>query len=197
MVKNFFRLLAIFVAAFILAFSVTYLNLDIGEEPKEADVIIVFEGTVGERQATAAKLFQEGYSSENIVVVSPYYEFQGVGLDQIYQVFGLPPENILFEEAATSTWTNATNTQAIMEEKGWDSAIIVSSDYHMRRSRLSMKRAADDPDQFDFTYVSAYPQDEDGQPYTYRDSEYGRNMAVAEVYKYWGYLLGLYHVIDL
>jgi len=59
---------------------------------------------------------------------------------------------LILEEEATSTWTNATNMIEIMEENNWDSAIVVTTDYHTRRIHLSFERASREKD-MDFTYV--------------------------------------------
>jgi len=88
------------------------------------------------------------------------------------------------------------NTLGMMEENGFDSAIIVSSDYHMLRTKLIYERTNRDHG-YDLTYVAAYqlvdgefiPWDEAGE-----DMEYVANL---EFWKYWGYLLGLYHFFNL
>jgi len=49
---------------------------------------------------------------------------------------------LILEEDVISTWTNATNTIEIMVENNWNSAIVVTTDYHTRRTCLSFERAS-------------------------------------------------------
>lgn len=84
----------------------------------------------------------------------------------------------------------------MMEENGFDSAIVVSSDYHMLRTKLIYERINWDYD-FELTYVAAYqltegefvPWDEAGENLQY--------VAKREFWNYLGYLLGLYHFFNL
>ena len=46
---------------------------------------------------------------------------------------GVPKENILLEEAAVSTYENFLFSKAIMDQQGFENAIIVSNDYHCYR----------------------------------------------------------------
>lgn len=168
-----------------------YYNLDVGEIAHEADVIIVNEGVYQERAQKGAELLHEGYADQ--ILVSPALDYS---LEWYYDL-GVSDEQIIREDEATSTWTNATNSLAIMEENNWISALVVSSDYHLRRVKLSYERAKRALDyDVDLTYISAYPV-EDGRLITYREDEVHRGFARGEVFKYMGYLLSLYRFIDL
>ncbi|QGS69964.1 hypothetical protein CV093_17845 [Oceanobacillus sp. 143] len=46
---------------------------------------------------------------------------------------------MITEDYATSTYTNALYTKEEMEKNNLKSAIVVSSDFHMRRSKLVFK----------------------------------------------------------
>lgn len=166
-----------------------FVGLDQGQTPQPADVIIVAGGSPN-RSYKAADLFLEGYADQ--IMESPITE----SILETYLYLGVPRENlVLDEQEATSTWTNATYTIEIMEEEGWDSALIVTTDYHIKRTRLSYERAARGKD-LDFTYVSSYPE-RDGDSLEYMDYGAGRHSGRREVFKYWGYMIGLYHWIDL
>lgn len=82
-----------------------------------------------------------------------------------------------------------------MEVNNWDSAIVVTTDYHTRRTQLAFERASRETD-MDFTYVSSY-QRVNGQPISYLDYSAGRWSGLSETFKYFGYVLGLYHIIDM
>lgn len=171
-----------------------FFNLDIGQQAQQADIIIVNEGLGPERAYRGVQLMQAGYA-DKIIVSPPYGEESNYNALPYYYEAGATEEDLILEMQASSTWTNALYSIEIMEENGWDTALVISSDYHMRRVKLSYERASQGKD-LNFIYVSAYPQ-KDGQniPY-YRHFEnffYGLN----EVWKYPGYLLGLYHYLDL
>ncbi len=175
----------------VLLFSIVFLRLDKGEQPKEADVIIVPEGATI-RAHQAVDLLQDGYSRSNQIIVSPGTEYNIPS----YLEAGAEKDQLIIEEDATSTWTNATNSVEVMEENNWESALVVTTDYHTRRARLSFERAAFEKD-MDFTYVSTYLEDDAGEPLGYLDYKDGWRTGLRETGKYFGYLLGLYHVIDL
>lgn len=190
------RTLKLFITGLILfagLFLLTYLTLDAGQELVTADVIIVPEGQP-ERSKKAVELLKEGKATSDKIIVSPIYDGSSNLLD-VYKRLGAIENNLVSETSATSTWTNATNTIKIMENNGWKSAIVVTSDYHIRRTKLSFNRASRGKD-LDFTFVSAYPS-KAGKPVHYIDSNHNRTQAAIEVFKYWGYLLGLYSMIDL
>ena len=103
---------------------------------------------------------------------------------------------IINDVRATSTYENAKNTLAIMEDKGYESANIVSSDYHIRRVRLIYERVNKDYN-FDLTYVSSYHLN-DGELVSWYRASLGVIIAgLVEPLKYIGYILGLYRYINL
>lgn len=181
----------VFLLFFLVLFFSIFISLDQGEEPQVSDVIIVAGGSPN-RTYKAADLLLEGWSSQDTVMESPITE----RIFQTYLYLGVPEESIsLLEQEATSTWTNAVYSVEIMEEEGWHSAIVVTTDYHIKRTRLSYERAARGKD-LDFTYVSSYPE-RDGESLEYMDYQAGWHSGRREVFKYWGYMIGFYHWIDL
>ena len=172
-------------------------HLDIGKEPQEADVIIVPGGELM-RDIKGAQLLKEGYSRSNKMISSPLNEYyQGKPLiDHLTETAGLSPDQIVPEFDATSTWTNATTTVKLMEENNWQSAIVLTTDYHTRRTRLAYERAARGKN-LTFYYVSAYYTNDQGNPISYLKTPYRWKIIWSEIYKSYGYYLGLYHLIDL
>ena len=47
---------------------------------------------------------------------------------------GVPEEAIVVEGDSFNTEQNLENARALMEERGWKSAVVVTSDYHLQRS---------------------------------------------------------------
>ena len=166
-------------------------NLEINEEPVVSDIIIVPEGAP-ERGVKASELLEEGYSESGKVIVSPLIVDAEFLQLKPYGELGMMDEDILADYQATSTWTNAVYSIALMEENGYDSAIVVSSDYHMNRVKFSFEKAAEGKD-LKFIYVSA------GGPYglPWIETQLGRRLVQNEILKTVGYWLGLYHFIDI
>lgn len=167
-------------------------NLIVDEEPVQSDVIIVPEGEEFVRASKAAELLNEGYSHSGQVIVSPITETNVEG----YKEFGVEPEQIIPETEATSTYENAVTTLEMMDEEGFESAIIVSSDYHMLRTKMIYERINRSYD-FDLTYVAAYQMVDDQIVPWYEAGTGFQKVANQEFWKYWGYLLGLYHFFNL
>ena len=55
---------------------------------------------------------------------------------------GVPPEAIFLEQRSTDTYQNVTFVHDILREHGWQSVLLVSSPYHMRRALLVWHKAA-------------------------------------------------------
>ncbi|CZQ96597.1 MAG: YdcF family protein [Trichococcus flocculiformis] len=166
-------------------------NLEINEEPVVSDIIIVPEGAP-ERGVKASELLEAGYSESGKIIVSPLLVDAELLHLQPYGELGMMDDDILADYQATSTWTNAIYSIALMEENGFDTAIVVSSDYHMNRVKYSFEKAAKGKD-MTFIYVSA------GGPYglPWIETQLGRRLAQHEIFKTIGYWLGLYHFIDI
>ncbi|CAM4382850.1 MAG: YdcF family protein [Paenibacillus macerans] len=83
---------------------------------------------------------------------SKYTEAEGMA--NYLERSGIPREKILLENEATSTFENLKFSQAIMEERGYDSALIITHTYHGNRAleiaeafgyhdpKLSLKKSA-------------------------------------------------------
>ena len=58
--------------------------------------------------------------------------------------FGIPRDALLTENKATSTYENALYSKEIILENEIKSALVVTSNYHMRRTRLAFERVFHD-----------------------------------------------------
>ncbi|SOC37735.1 DUF218 domain-containing protein [Salinicoccus kekensis] len=163
------------------------------DAPEKADVILMLGGGDGGRMVKAAELYHEGYSE--YVVISPALDEYYTQSVQFALDLGIPEGAIIEELVATSTYTNATETMDIMEAHDFQSALVVTSDYHLKRSKLIYDRVNSNhyDDVFDFTYVAALSAD--GDPWY--ELSYATNIWFREYVKMWGYRLGLYHFIDI
>lgn len=132
-----------------LAFVFGRKYLVIDESPKPSDVIIVLSGDEG-RLEKAADLYHQGYAKK---VLLSKVDGDGMRLTDAYRL-GIPDDAIIRENEATSTYTNALYTKKLVLDAGFKSAIVVSSDYHMRRSKLIFDRVYKDSG-VSFTYVAS------------------------------------------
>lgn len=191
MKRNYLVRLAGFFASIIVAIGlvcmITVTNLIVDEEPKVSDIIVVPEGA-SERAGEAVDLLDAGYSISGKIIVSPLTQ---ANID-FYVGAGAPREALINEGDATSTYTNAKNTLKMMQEMGYDSAVITSSDYHMLRTKMIYERQNRHYD-FDLTYVATY-HDLGGEEVTWWEAN--RRAGFSEIRKFWGYMFFLYHWVD-
>lgn len=124
--------------------------------PRPADAIVVFAGGVGEsgeagggyqeRVKHAIGLYQQGFaprlvfSSGFVGVAFPEAEV----MRSLAIANGVPQEAISLETAAKNTRDNVVLSNAVLRQHGADSALLVSSPYHMRRALLTWRKAAPD-----------------------------------------------------
>ena len=123
------------------------------DEKCKADVAIVlgaaaYEGEVSpvyrERINHGITLYKEGYV-EKIIVTGGIGE--GNDKSDAYYAkkyaiqMGVPADDILTEDTSTITEENLENAKVIMEQKGYETAIIVSDPLHMKRAMLLAKYA--------------------------------------------------------
>jgi len=113
--------------------------LTLTESPEQADVIIVLSGGRG-RVEKAAELYKDGYASYLLLSNSNESTSSAGDMRRTALALGIPEGVILTENAASSTYQNAEFTLPIMREHGFESAIIVSSDFHMRRVEFLFDR---------------------------------------------------------
>lgn len=175
-----------------------YFSLDVGQDPKEADVIIGPEGPSPERSKKTSQLLSQGYSKSGKLIVTAFFnkDKHTDYRERYFKQLAIPADQIIQENQATSTYTNAVYALKIMKEKDYQSALIVSSDYHIRRVKWSFDQVNQDYG-FDLSYCSAYAQDENGEELPYWKDPKNSRLALEEVVKNIGYWLRLYRWIDL
>lgn len=118
---------------------VTYGDRD---HARPADVIVVLGGgTVGTARRTlhAAALYHEGIAPAIICTgarVENEHISEAARCARTAMRAGVPQDAILLEEISRSTEENAIETTALMRAHGWQTAVVVSDDYHLWRAQL-------------------------------------------------------------
>ncbi|QWU15120.1 Uncharacterized SAM-binding protein YcdF, DUF218 family [Paenibacillus sophorae] len=127
--------------------------LTVLESPKKADVIIVLSGGAG-RVEKAVELYKAGYAP--CLILSNFRETANSSRNMLQTALalGIPQDVILNEGGALSTYDNAKFTLPIMKNQGFTSAIVVSSDFHMRRVKFIFDSVYKKSD-IELTYVGS------------------------------------------
>ncbi|MFH0804681.1 MAG: YdcF family protein [Patescibacteria group bacterium] len=118
------------------------------DQPQQTDVIIVLGGGVltdlrslpwgvQERVEKGIALYRAGYApvvvlSGGLVRGQTYAESEV--MHEYATLLGLPAAVIVEENRSLSTRENAENTIALMEQRGWKTATVVTSDFHEHRA---------------------------------------------------------------
>lgn len=186
------RILVISICIFLLLIVGSILdsfNHTYTDQPEKADVIVMLGGGDEGRMMKAAELYHEGYA--DYVLITPVIESESsTQSTQLAVDLGIPEKALIKEYEATSTYTNATITIDIMNGLDMDSALIVTSDYHIKRSKLIYDRLNDGT--FDFKYIAALSPD----GLTWGERSNANSIWYSEFKKTWGYMFGLYKFID-
>lgn len=106
------------------------------ETLQKADIIIVLSGDdEGQRLRHACHLYRKGYAKRILLSGGTnLWEETGIDLMEKYLFqLGIPREDVLSERRSESTVENALFSKHLMETKGLNSAIVVTSPNHTRR----------------------------------------------------------------
>lgn len=110
--------------------------LTVDQELEQADVIIALSGGT-ERELYAAELYRLGYAPRIIMSgIAPGAQSMARRAIEV----GVPCSGIVIEDKSESTYDNAVFTREIVLQQNFKSAIVVSSAYHMRRSKMVFER---------------------------------------------------------
>ena len=102
------------------------------DRPVKSDVIVLFKGKGSDREKEALLLLGEGYS--------PYLIIPAQQFPQYFINRGRNKRNSIFPPYYEQTHLEVLIAERLMKEKGFKSAIFVSSPYHMRRIRLMTEK---------------------------------------------------------
>jgi uncharacterized SAM-binding protein YcdF (DUF218 family) len=124
-----------------------------GTPPRPADAVVVFAGGVGEsgragggyqeRVKQAVDLYSAGLAPRLVLSSGYVFAFQEADImKSLAEANGVPADAILLEKQAANTYEHVAFVDRILEQQGWDTILLVSSPYHMRRALLTWKRVS-------------------------------------------------------
>ena len=120
---------------------------------RPADVIVVLGSQVRpggrpgpaliRRTQHAAALFREGLAPNLICSggLGTYPPSEAEAACMLAQTLGVPASVIALEDESHSTEENALYTAALMRERGWITAVVVTDGFHLYRTDLLFRRA--------------------------------------------------------
>lgn len=180
-------------AAGLLLLAVAFLGagrlLVYDEPPRHADVIVVLAGDRGARTAQGAALYHAGWAPQLIVSGGPTYHTTTIAAlmrDHAVEL-GVPADAVIIEDQADSTYGNAVFTQQLMEEHGYTTALVLSSNYHMRRVKYTFEREFRESG-IELTYCAA--TDPNFDPARWWTNNKSVMYTFTEYVKFIGYALG-------
>ncbi len=129
-----------------------------------ADAIVILGGAVGapkpprvypdlndasDRVWHAARLYRAGKAS--LIIASggtvPWNDQrfrEAPVMQRLLDSWGVPPDSVLLESSSANTYGNATYTADLVEERGLDRVLLVTSALHMRRALATFRSAGVD-----------------------------------------------------
>lgn len=147
---------AVLVGCYLLVFHSPFLwwiaePLRISNPPVRSDVIAVLAGGVGEsglagqgyqeRVQWAVNLYQQGYADHLLFCSGYVLSMQEAVLMRALAVeLGVPKDKIILEKRPVNTYDYIVYLKEYLQRHNWNSVMIVSSPYHMRRVSLVAKK---------------------------------------------------------
>jgi uncharacterized SAM-binding protein YcdF (DUF218 family) len=112
--------------------------------PRVSDAIVVISGDEQmARFAEGVNLYEQGFGKYLVFSGAAYDNgtsnadvMRGLAVDR-----GIPDGAILEEPLGEDTWGNAVYTRRVLEEHSLQSAILVTSPYHLRRAQVTFDAA--------------------------------------------------------
>ena len=117
--------------------------------PVAYDVIVVLGAAVwpGEQPSPALQrrilhavdLLQRGYAAYLLVTggMGKYPPAEAVVMQRLAVARGVPPQQVLCEAQATSTFESAVRCGAMLRQRGWSRVLVVTDRYHLPRALLA------------------------------------------------------------
>jgi uncharacterized SAM-binding protein YcdF (DUF218 family) len=138
-------------ALVLVAFVVTYWTIDRRsalDDSAPADVILVLGSAVWPnelpspslraRTERAIELYRQGYAPHLLLSggLGRYPPEEAEVMRRLAVEAGVPQEALILDKEAHSTWESMEKAEQILEQEGWETAIVVSDPFHLQRALL-------------------------------------------------------------
>ncbi|MGI8315490.1 YdcF family protein [Halobacillus mangrovi] len=155
--STFMSFLFLFIIFVITLFILGPEYLKAESSPEKSDAIILLSGGE-ERLEQAVKLYKDERANKIILTNSTEHWTKVETVSER----GIPTQDLLEEPKATSTFENATLSKEIMKEHNFKSAIVVTSDYHARRTKMTFDRVYESDIQLSYSFADSFFNPNDG-----------------------------------
>jgi len=112
--------------------------LDVAPAISHTDVIVVLGGGTGDRARYAGSLYQRGLAPHVIATGGPLGTTSAA---TALLPWGIPFDVVALANGTQNTYQDALATRHLMEVNHWQSALLVTDPYHMRRSIWTFRTA--------------------------------------------------------
>ncbi len=145
------QLVAVCALLFVLVMGILYVQVDSRAQTdaaRPADAIVVLGAAVWSggrpgpslyaRTQHAITLYRAGYSSRLILSggLGKYPPAEAEAMRQLALAAGVPEQALVLEDRSHSTEENLANSKALMDARGWRTAVIVSDPFHLLRAEM-------------------------------------------------------------
>ena len=179
--------LLVILALIFIAILIESFILGQSDSPEDSDVIVILGGGDQGRVQRAADLYKSRYA-DRVLITPAGDRYNADELKSITRHYGVDGEDIIVDTESTSTYSNAQRTIEIMNDYNFESAMIVTSDYHLKRAKLIFTRLDDNEKSFNYI-ASANLDGKEGL-----DREDAFSLWLGEFINTWGYRFGLYKI---
>jgi len=157
-----------------------------------SDAVLPLAGA-RERPPYAAQIFTDGFSGHFLITFLPLdnrrsRKWYVEDIKRIAIENNVPKEKILFVQGrATTTFEEAENVREFILNKGWTSLIVLTSDYHSRRSKFIFNRVFQNSDIDISIQIAASGY----QPERWWQTPEGRRLTFSEYAKLFAFFIGV------
>ena len=165
------------------------------QDPLEkVDAIVVISGDQGERVKHGVKLFKNNYADHLVLSGCPGTKNLSCALPMQDQaiISGIPKESIILDvlkDHSSGTNVQARNIAKIMSKNKFKSAILVTSNFHTRRSKMLFKRSFN---RSNIRLLVTYPENNNFNPDRWWRRKYDRRIVISELIKFVVYWITFY-----
>lgn len=144
------------------------------ESVEKSDALIVLGGEIkGERTKRAVELYNQGFAGTLIFSDGTDLSWRTKAVDEMTALaseLGVPDSEIKKETDSRSTYENAVYSKKLMQGNGFKSAIVVTTDWHSKRSKFIFDKVFAGSD-IKLTYANAPDDRIDSLKDWWKDSE--------------------------